>query len=130
VDRITNGVDNGWLGVPGSSWVEYRFSEPERVRGLRFVFDSDLSRDPADHRMRSNYALDDVPTPVSPVITRAYRVDVQGADGQWRTLLSELDNHQRLVRYEVDVVARALQFVPEGTWGAPAAHVFAWDVIG
>ena len=130
VDRITNGVDNGWLGVPGSSWVEYRFSEPERVRGLRFVFDSDLSRDPADHRMRSNYSLNDAPVAVSPVITRAYRVDVQGADGQWRTLLSELDNHQRLVRYEVDVVARALQFVPEATWGAPAAHVFAWDVIG
>ena len=130
VDRLADGVDNGWLGVPGSSWVEYRFAEPTRVRGLRFVFDSDLSRDRADHRMRSNYALDDAPVPVSPTITRAYRIEVQDADGQWHTLISELDNHQRLVRYDIDVVARALQFVPEGTWGAPAAHVFAWDVIG
>ena len=64
----------------------------------------------------------------SPAEARRAACRVRGETA--RTLLSELDNHQRLVRYEVDVVARALQFVPEATWGAPAAHVFAWDVIG
>ena len=37
-------------------------------------------------------------------------------------------NHQRLVRVPLAGRARAVRLVPEATWGAPEAHVFAFDV--
>jgi hypothetical protein len=36
----------------------------------------------------------------------------------------------RLVRLDIDIRARAIRFVPEATWGAECAHLFAWDVDG
>ncbi len=131
VDRPLEGADNGWSAVPGSSsWVEYRFAGPRPVREVRLVFDSDLSRDRADHRMLCAYPVDTSPAGVTPVMTRAYTLTVQDASGTWHTVVSELHNHQRLVRRAVERACTAIRFVPEATWGAPLAHLFAWDVIG
>ena len=34
------------------------------------------------------------------------------------------------VRLEIDIQTSALRFVPEATWGAKQAHLYAWDVTG
>ena len=128
VDRPIGGSDNAWSGVPASSWVEYRFAGPREVREVRLILDSDLSRDRADHRMRCAYTLDDEPVGVTPLMTRAYTVEVQDEAGRWRAVVSELHNHQRLVQSPLGCLATAIRFVPEATWGAPLARLFAWDV--
>ena len=38
------------------------------------------------------------------------------------------NNYHRLVRIPVAVEAKAVRFIPEATWGAPSAHLFAFDV--
>ena len=125
IDRPVGGADNGWQGRLGS-WVQYAFDRPRRLRGLRFVFDSDLNR--ADKNMPCSYPLHAQPVPVPRTMTRAFRVDALEPSGQWVTVVRLDNNYQRLVRLEVDVEASAVRFIPEGTWGAQRAHLFAWDV--
>jgi len=131
VDRPWDGQDNGWSAAPGSSsWAEYRFARPRRVREVRLVFDSDLARDRAEHRMPCSYPLQATPASVTPLMTRAYSIAVEDPSGAWRTIVRQANNHQRLVRHPLRCTCSAIRFVPEATWGAPHAHLFAWDVIG
>jgi hypothetical protein len=130
-DRPVGDADNGWTGATDGGWVAYTFDAVRHVRRLRFVFDGDLNRnDPLScHRnIVCSYPLDAAPCSVPPALVRAFRIEVQEADGVWRTALRVQDNHQRLVRLETDVSAKAIRFVSESTWGAARAHLFAWDV--
>ena len=38
------------------------------------------------------------------------------------------NNHHRLARLPVAVEAKAVRLILEATWGAPSAHLFAFDV--
>jgi len=125
-DANSDWCDNGWSGSLGA-WVEYRFAAPGRVRQLRFVFDSDLNR--PEKATPANYPLHSEPVGVPQTLVRAFRVEVVDAGGAWYTVTCVENNYQRLVRLNVDVTTRALRFVPESTWGAEQAHVFAWDVV-
>jgi hypothetical protein len=120
-------VEYGWTG-DGGSWVQYTFDGMQRVRGLRFVFDSDLNR--PDKNMPCSYPLHVEPVPVPRTMTRAFRVEALGDGGEWTTIARVGNNYQRLVRIETDVQTSALRFIPEATWGAERAHLFAWDVDG
>jgi hypothetical protein len=126
LDRPIGGEDNGWTGSPGSSWVQYTFDGPRRVRGLRFVFDSDLNR--REKNMPHYYPFPIEPVGVPETMTCAFRAEALGEDGGWHVVARVENNYQRLVRLDVDVQASAIRFVPEGTWGAERAHLFAWDV--
>jgi hypothetical protein len=106
--------------------VQYTFAQVERVRGLRFVFDSDLNR--PEKNQPSGYPLHPSPANVPVTMTRAFRVEAQDEGGDWTTIARVDDNHQRLVQIEVDVHAGAIRFFPETTWGADTIHVFAWEV--
>ena len=128
LDRPIGGEDNGWTGSLGSSWVQYTFDGPRRVRGLRFVFDSDLNR--REKNMPHYYPFPIEPVGVPETMTRAFRAEALGEDGGWHVVARVENNYQRLVRLDVDVQASAIRFVPEGTWGAERAHLFAWDVEG
>ena len=125
VDRPIGDQDNGWRGHIGS-WVEYRFDRSQRVHSLRFVFDSDLNR--PEKNMPHNYPLDAAPRRVPATMTRAFRIEAQGEEGEWEMTARVEDNYQRLVRVRVDVQTAAVRFTPEATWGAETAHLFALDV--
>jgi hypothetical protein len=132
-DRPIGREGNGWTGPPGTS-VEYSWESSRRLSEMRFVFDSDLERDsrqddPNPHRnMRCCYRLYDRHFTVPAGLIRAFRIEAQQADGEWRTVAREENNCQRLVRIRLPLETRAVRFVPEATWGAPEAHVFSWDV--
>jgi archaellum component FlaD/FlaE len=106
--------------------VVYAFDEPERVRSMRFVFDSDLNR--PEHNAHANIPLHIEPVGVPETMVRAFRVEYLTEQGGWKNLVVVQNNYQRLVWLDVDVTTRALRFVPESTWGAQDVHVFAWDV--
>jgi hypothetical protein len=125
LDRPIGDEDNGWTGDIGS-WITYTFEQPERVREVRFVFDSDLNR--PEKNMPAHYTLEMPLVGVPETLVRAFRVEALGADGNWRVLAQREDNHQRLVRLAVDTKAKALRFVPVATWGVGRVHLFAWDV--
>ena len=92
------------------------------------VFDSDLNR--KGKNIRSNYPLNAEPRRTPPSLVRAFRIDVQDSSGTgWRTIHTETNNCQRLVRVAVQADGvLAVRLVPESTWGSPAAHLFAFDV--
>lgn len=125
VDRPVGGAHNSWSG-PLHSWVEYDFGEPARVRMCRFVFDSDLNR--KRPIMPCSYPLRFEPLAVPQTLVRSFRVEARGLDGQWSVIARVENNYQRLVWLPVDVRTTAVRFVPERTWGASRARVFAWDV--
>ena len=125
LDRPVGDEDNGWRG-PLGTWVEYRFDRPQQVRGLRFTFDSDLNR--SEKNQPHYFPLDAEPVSVPETLVRAYRIEALDEDGEWQVVVREENNHQRLVQLDVDVETQAVRFIPEATWGAPDAHVFAWDL--
>jgi hypothetical protein len=129
VDRPIGDEGNAWVGETGS-WVEYAFDRPRRVREFRLVFDSELNRrtDRGVMNMPCRFPLDAEPVGVPETMVRAFRVEARAAEGEWRTIARQTDNHQRLVRLAVDETAMAVRFVPEATWGAEQIRVFAWDV--
>ena len=127
LDRPIGGADNGWTGGLGA-WVQYAFQDVERVRRLRFVFDSDLNR--TEKNQPAYYPLNMPHVGVPEPMTRAFRVEAQDENGDWHVIAREANNYQRFVKMDVDVRTRAIRLVPEATWGAARAHVFAWDVDG
>jgi len=132
VDRPVGEKDNGWAGDVGGSWLQYEFDAPAAVSRQRFVFDSDLNRNDHSDGHRRNlpccYPLRPEPQKVPPSLTRAFRVEARDPDGAWREIARVQENHQRLVRLETSVRTTAIRFMPEATWGAARAHLFAWDV--
>ena len=131
VDRPVGENDNGWAGEVGSSWLQYEFDTPTAVSRQRFIFDSDLNRNGPDAHRRNipcSFPLRPEPRTVPPSLTRAFRIEARESDGSWRTLARVQENHLRLVRLETSVRTTAIRFVPEATWGAERAHLFAWDV--
>lgn len=132
IDRPIGEVDNGWTGSAGTG-VTYTFGEVQPVSEARIVFDSDLNRKdtargyPA-RNMRCFYAIDADPWAVPSTLVRSFRLDVQDAAGVWRTVHREANNYQRLVRVSLDVDATAVRLIPETTWGADRAHLFAFEV--
>lgn len=127
IDRSIGSSDNGWTGVKGS-WIEYRFSKIEQLRGTRIVFDSDLDRHYRAMRQRATTPKDAEPIPVSPNLVRRFRLDIEGENGSWQTAFTEKENFQRLVNVPLDVKTKAIRLIPEETWGAKACHLFGWDL--
>jgi hypothetical protein len=106
--------------------VEYRFDTPQQVRHVRLTFDSDLNR--PEKNQPHYFPLDAELVSVPETMVRAFRIEALGDDGTWQVIVREESNYQRLVHLNVDVETEAVRFIPEATWGAPDAHVFAWDV--
>jgi len=125
LDRPIDGEDNGWLGAPGD-WVAYRWPEPVQLSEARLIVDSDLNR--RQKNMPCRFDLNAPPRHTPETVTRSLRIEALGEHDGWRTVARVADNWQRMVRIPLDVTTRGIRLVPEGTWGAPEAHLFAFDV--
>ncbi len=131
IDRPLGGIDNGWTGAVKSGWVQFSFGAPVQITGMRFIFDSDLNRDGPHccHRnICSSFPLQSQPRTLPSTLVRAFRIEAQGRDGTWSAIVRIENNHQRLVRLKINLLASALRWVPEATQGGGRARLFAWDV--
>ena len=131
VDRPVDGVDNGWRGPLGSA-VTYRFDAPAKPACARLVFDSDLNRTdtierPENKNLRFRQPLDAPPWGLPAALVRDFRIEVERR-GKWEAAATVRDNRRRLARVPLDVSTAAVRLVCESTWGAPDAHLFAFDV--
>jgi hypothetical protein len=124
-DRHIGQERNSWDAGIGDSVVA-DFGIPIRLDTLRLVFDSDLSR--TTHNMVPYYTLASQDFLVPVELVKAFKVETDTGDGSWKTLAEVSDNHQRLVRIPLGIVARRLRFTATGTWGASEVRVFAMDI--
>ena len=125
IDRPVAGVDNGWSCTPGG-WAEYSFADPTPITGVRLVFDSDLT--PHGLVMPSMYPREFVPAAVPETLVKAFRLEARQGNEDWQTVYEAEQNHQRLVRVPLEITASAVRLIPLATWGAPVAHVQAFEV--
>jgi hypothetical protein len=115
-DGVTRPVgedSHGWAYGMGD-WVEMAFGAPRQIREVQLVLDSDLSANIA----MSYHRGDDQLTAPPATLPRSFRIEAL-QDGAWRTLRSEIDNHQRLVRYALADTVEGLRYYLEGFWGTP-----------
>ncbi|MCC6443561.1 MAG: FAD-dependent oxidoreductase [Armatimonadetes bacterium] len=132
-DRPVGDAPNSWAG-PVGAWIEYAWDAPRPVSEIRLVFDSDLNRTfrEGDRNPQQNMHCCHRPADryhrVPPSLVRSFRIESLGSDGHWTVLSRQTDNHQRLVRLPVIAETDALRLIPEATWGAAEARLFAWDV--
>lgn len=150
-DPLRNGIDRPIDDVANSAtvqlggWFCYEFNRPETISRMRIVFDSNLNRaisetrnpdvicetDPAGiiiDEMRCYYPLDQEELRVPESLVKAYRIEMRDRNGEWMTVFNENNNYQRLVYIPLEIETTAVRFVPETTWGAEKAVLFAFEV--
>lgn len=135
MDRSSADADNRWTAPLGTP-VEYRFSSEVDVALARITFDSDLERkDPSrkggEEKLRNmRYYVGKNDTPFSPpsTLVRNFRLEGLRADGTWEAIARRDDSFQRLVRVPLKGRYHGVRLIPETTWGAERAHVFAFEV--
>jgi len=119
------GHDHLWEGAVGSA-IEYRWNAPTEIAGVRFVFDSNLK---LHKRMPCTYPHRDAASAVPKSLVKAYRIESQEANGDWKVVFRESDNYQRLVQVPLQVRTSALRLVPEETWGDPEVRLFSFEPV-
>ena len=124
IDRPVGGEDNSCYFPPGG-WLQFMFDRPETVQEIRLIFDSDLNN---KWLMPTRYPLNRENRAVPAGMVRAFRIEARETNGSFRAVFREKNNYQRLVRVPIDVKTAAIRFIPEETWGAEKAYVFACDV--
>ena len=126
IDRDWDGADNGVWTAPDEGIIEYSWKKPVTVSGARMIFDSVLKE--RGKRMRKLEATTErVPMPAP--MAKSFRIEAW-IDGGWQTLTTCSDNWRRLVKVGFEPVkTKKLRLVVTETWGAPKAHVFAFDVL-
>lgn len=123
-DRPIGEADNGWTGRVGD-WIEYGFDQPESIRELRFVFDSNLNR--KNKNMPNSYPLNKT-YHVPATLLKDFRVEVQDRDGSWTELLTITNNYKRFRKIKVDIATKAVRLLPVSTWGSDEVRIFSWEV--
>jgi hypothetical protein len=131
--RLRDGVDrdladrhHAWAGAPGDA-IEYRWDQPAHVAGVRIVFDSNLAN---EKRMPCTYPQKGNRSMMPKTMVRAFRIEALDAAGAWRTVASEADNYQRLVRLPIGpLTTSGIRLVPESTWGDATARVFSFEPL-
>lgn len=132
-DRPIGTADNGWVG-PLGSWVEYRWPEARRLSEARLIADSDLDRvfrtgeRNRGQNMHCCYRPGDPHFRLPGSLLRAFRLEALTPGGKWETVARVEENRRRLVRVPLALETVALRLIPESTWGADRAHLFAWDL--
>lgn len=129
LENVRNGVDRSLDGninaavLKVGDTVTYTFAEAQKIKAVRLVFDSDLSRNP--HNMRANYRIDDVPFAPPETLVRGFHITSGGVE-----LFRQENNYQRLNIIPVD-----LNFVSDitlhidGTWGNDEVLLFSFDAV-
>ncbi len=135
-DRTVGDEDNGFELSTGG-WIEYAFDKPEKISQVRIIFDSNLNRGITAHLTnfhydlldtRCYYPLNQKQREVPESLVKSFRIEASGVDGNWKTVYSESNNYQRLVRVPLGIEATAVRLVTEETWGAEKVHLFSWDL--
>ena len=125
-DRSYDGDDNGVWIEKGATTLAYSWKKPVELSGARLIFDSAFKM--RSKRMRKLEATTErVEMPA--MMAKDFHIDVL-VKGKWQTVYTDTGNYLRLRKVSFDPVsASAIRLVVDDTWGAPKAHVFAFDAL-
>ena len=124
IDRNMDETENGvWLAC-GEPCV-YTWTEPVKLSGCRFIFDTLLSFQ--DKRMRKQETLPDRKE-MPPMLVRDFHVDAL-MQGKWKTIVQETGVHCRMFRRSWEPLeVFAVRFVADKVWGNDGkAHIFTLE---
>jgi hypothetical protein len=126
IDRRWENVDNGIWVAPNAETITYTWKKPVELSGARIIFDSDLKvRSKRMRKLEATTELVNFPA----MMAKDFKVEAR-VGGKWQTVYTDKDNYLRLRKVSFDKVkADALRLVVTSTWGAPYAHVFAFDAL-
>lgn len=128
--RPVNGTRNGWQAKIGDA-ATYSWSEPQTLRSIRLVFDSNLSRGAFGKSLATNmpcrYTLEFPEQAPPSTLVKSFRIEALQPDGTWTTIQRVDNNYQRLVNIPIDCKTSSLRLVIESSWGDDEVTVFEWD---
>jgi hypothetical protein len=61
------------------------------------------------------------------MMTRAFDLEILDRAGQWQVARRVAENHQRLVKFPLEVETAGLRFIPRASWGGERVHLFGFD---
>ena len=127
-DRQIGSQRNGCacrMGIP----ITFNFEKIEEVKGIRLVFDSDLSR--TAHNMPCNYPLEQKGFKMPGTLIKSYKIQTSDDGVAFENVVEESCNCRSLRKHEFSAAIKALRFVPIAAWGEDkkAATVFSVDVL-
>ena len=126
IDRRWEEADNGIWVAPGAETVTYTWKKPVELTGARLIFDSNLKT--RSKRMRKLEATTER-AELPPMMAKSFRLEAR-VGGKWQTVYTDEENYLRLRKVTFGKVkADALRLVVTSTWGAPHAHIFAFDAL-
>jgi len=135
VNVLRSGIDRGigndenYFTADFGSYIEYHFDKPTIVNEVRIIFDSNV-RDMAIKRMPCTYPKDGYNIELPETLVKEFAVKIQKKkdSNDWKEVAYVEDNFQRLVRIPVNEKVTAVRLIPEASWGAETARIFAFDV--
>jgi hypothetical protein len=110
---------HAWEGVVGDE-IELSWDAPQQLDALTLIADSSL--DQRLWRIYERISLDRFAPPAT--LLRGFTVAVADGAG-WRTVHVERDNHQRLIRVPLEVIARRVHVTLDSTWGSAQVRLYA-----
>ena len=133
---VCNGFDrkneNLWIGNKGD-YIEFVFHEPQYIKELRIIFDSDLNRNYVEclnrnfQQMPHIYPLGETRFRLPETLIKKFKIEVCNENNE----VSEksYENHLRFVTIEVNQTAKWIRLIPEETWGADSFRIFSVEPI-
>ncbi len=124
LDRPLNGEMN-MLSVEKGTPITFKFDGYRDIKGIRFIFDSDINR-----RMKnlpSCYPLDLSGYDTPRTLIKSYDLVFHTESGD--VTVSEDNNYQRFAIKTVDVKADCVTFIPKETHGAEMCNVVSIDIL-
>jgi hypothetical protein len=70
-------------------------------------------------------------------LIKHYKIEAQNEAGEWNTVVEVFDNHQRFIKHDLDITAKAVRLVPLSTYhseskcedyGSSTAHIFNFEL--
>lgn len=128
--RPIHSTRNGWQAKVGDA-ATYSWSEPQTLRSIRLVFDSNLSRGAFGKSLATNmpcrYTLEFPEQATPSTLVKSFRIEALQPDDTWTTIQRVDNNYQRLVNIPIDCKTSSLRLVIESSWGDDEVTVFEWD---
>ncbi len=146
IDRRIWGNDNGYFGKTNKA-ITYSFEKPTFINGVRLVFDSDLDREYTDGNPDALHTSSTLFFPKSynnttfgfpKCLVKHYKIEIMDENEVWNTAIEVVDNHQRFVKHQLNLTAKAVRLIPISTYhserktedyGSSTAHIFNFEIF-
>ncbi len=140
-DKLVNGIDrkigddeNCWKGKVGDC-IEIKFKNEEYISEIKIVFDSDLNRETigGGNYIVTRDVIANIPLSLKAVHTpetlvKDIKIELLTEDEKCIDQITLKDNHQRVVRSEINKKCCGIKLTPLSTYGSDEVRIFSVNV--